>query len=136
LIIFIQPFGHDFLGDEIKKEDIMNDNMMEPKEELVDEPLADVDQQFGLDFIDEFKDEPILNENDCTGQEFALHKLTKVSTPQCVLCKKYPTTSCGYSTHLIRHHKTALHANGIYLICTCGLNYTTQNDFKKHDKKV
>ncbi|GMR44049.1 hypothetical protein PMAYCL1PPCAC_14244, partial [Pristionchus mayeri] len=44
-------------------------------------------------------------------------------TPQCILCKKYPKTPCGYTEHLKRSHKTTLKKNGIYLICACGLNY-------------
>ncbi|GMR44046.1 hypothetical protein PMAYCL1PPCAC_14241, partial [Pristionchus mayeri] len=56
-------------------------------------------------------------------------------TPQCVLCEMHPKTACGYIGHLTKHHKTTLLANGIYLICACGLNYTTHDDYMKHDKK-
>ncbi|GMR44045.1 hypothetical protein PMAYCL1PPCAC_14240, partial [Pristionchus mayeri] len=44
----------------------------------------------------------------CTGHEFSLHKLDSVTTPQCVLCEKYPNTPCGYANHLRRNHKTTL----------------------------
>ncbi|GMR35868.1 hypothetical protein PMAYCL1PPCAC_06063, partial [Pristionchus mayeri] len=135
LVDIDHPFGLDFIDDEIKKVEILNDNLMEPKEELIDEPLSDVDQQYGQDFIDELKDEPILSEHMCTGREFTLNKLGKV-TPQCILCKKYPTTLCECSVHLRRQHKTTLKANGIYFTCACGFNYTTVDDYKKHDDKV
>ncbi|GMR50630.1 hypothetical protein PMAYCL1PPCAC_20825, partial [Pristionchus mayeri] len=57
-----QPFGID-LGDEIKEEELLNDDLMEPKEELIDATFSVVNQQFALDFMDELKDEPILNED-------------------------------------------------------------------------
>ncbi|GMR31440.1 hypothetical protein PMAYCL1PPCAC_01635, partial [Pristionchus mayeri] len=56
-------------------------------------------------------------------------------TPQCVLCEKHPKTPYGYIAHLRLHHKTTLLANGIYLICMCGLRHCTDRDRKKHDKK-
>ncbi|GMR44098.1 hypothetical protein PMAYCL1PPCAC_14293, partial [Pristionchus mayeri] len=63
-------------------------------------------------------------------------KTTRIQvTPQCVLCEKYPKTACGYTMHLFRHHKTTLKWSRIYLVCACGFNHTTQDDYKKHDKK-
>ncbi|GMR44093.1 hypothetical protein PMAYCL1PPCAC_14288, partial [Pristionchus mayeri] len=56
-------------------------------------------------------------------------------TPQCVLCKIYPKTAYGYIYHLAKHHKTTPKANGIYLLCSCGFRFNTQNDQKKHDNK-
>ncbi|GMR50588.1 hypothetical protein PMAYCL1PPCAC_20783, partial [Pristionchus mayeri] len=58
-----------------------------------------------------------------------------VVTPQCVLCEEYPGTVYGYATHLRRHHKTTLKANGIYLICACGLIFRNHDDHKKNDGK-
>ncbi|GMR31355.1 hypothetical protein PMAYCL1PPCAC_01550, partial [Pristionchus mayeri] len=63
-----------------------------------------------------------------------IRRLAEV-TPQCVWCKKFPKTACGYIMHLHRHHRTTLRANDIYLKCACGLKYTVQGDYFKHDKK-
>ncbi|GMR43764.1 hypothetical protein PMAYCL1PPCAC_13959, partial [Pristionchus mayeri] len=56
-------------------------------------------------------------------------------TPQCVLCKVHPKTAYGYAQHLKKHHKTTLLANGINLLCSCGMRYISINGHKKHDKK-
>ncbi|GMR44050.1 hypothetical protein PMAYCL1PPCAC_14245, partial [Pristionchus mayeri] len=55
-------------------------------------------------------------------------------TPQCVLCEIHPKTTYGYAQHLKKHHKTTLLANGIYLLCSCGMRYNSVNGHKKHDK--
>ncbi|GMR43758.1 hypothetical protein PMAYCL1PPCAC_13953, partial [Pristionchus mayeri] len=55
-----KPFALDLIGDEIKEEEIMNDDLMKQKEELIDPPFSDIDQ---VDFIDELKDESFLNED-------------------------------------------------------------------------
>ncbi|GMR31296.1 hypothetical protein PMAYCL1PPCAC_01491, partial [Pristionchus mayeri] len=55
-------------------------------------------------------------------------------TPQCIMCEKYPKTACGYMAHFEKHHKSSLKANGIYLLCLCGMKYSSVNDQKKHDK--
>ncbi|GMR30612.1 hypothetical protein PMAYCL1PPCAC_00807, partial [Pristionchus mayeri] len=57
-----QPSGPDFFGDEIKEEEFMNDDLIEPKDEPIDIPLSAVDEKFTVDLLDEFKDQPILNE--------------------------------------------------------------------------
>ncbi|GMR57206.1 hypothetical protein PMAYCL1PPCAC_27401, partial [Pristionchus mayeri] len=56
------PFGSDLIGDEIKQEDILNDEK-ELKDEPVDAPLLDDDQKFDPYFHeDEFESkEPMLN---------------------------------------------------------------------------
>ncbi|GMR44042.1 hypothetical protein PMAYCL1PPCAC_14237, partial [Pristionchus mayeri] len=58
-----------------------------------------------------------------------------VATPQCILCKKYPKTPCGYVDHLKRYHKSTLMANGIYLICSCGMRFNIRKNQNKHDKE-
>ncbi|GMR50602.1 hypothetical protein PMAYCL1PPCAC_20797, partial [Pristionchus mayeri] len=55
-------------------------------------------------------------------------------TPQCVVCKKYPKTACGYALHMKRHHKS-LNETGIYLICSCDTRFNNHNDQKKHDNE-
>ncbi|GMR44070.1 hypothetical protein PMAYCL1PPCAC_14265, partial [Pristionchus mayeri] len=71
----------------------------------------------------------------CTGHEFAIHRLKEVTTPQCVMCEKYPKTPYGYADHLKSNHKTTLSARGIYLLCACGTRYNNHHDQQKHDKK-
>ncbi|GMS97294.1 hypothetical protein PENTCL1PPCAC_19469, partial [Pristionchus entomophagus] len=46
--------------------------------------------------------------NDCGGVKFTLHKLSAPTTPKCVLCEAYPTTTRGYTEHLLKHHQTTL----------------------------
>ncbi|GMR44102.1 hypothetical protein PMAYCL1PPCAC_14297, partial [Pristionchus mayeri] len=69
----------------------------------------------------------------CTGHEFTLHKLDEV-TLQCVLCEIHPKTLRGYSAHLRIHHKSTLIKNGVYLQCSCGVRYNTDNADSKHGK--
>ncbi|GMR31295.1 hypothetical protein PMAYCL1PPCAC_01490, partial [Pristionchus mayeri] len=59
----------------------------------------------------------------------------QTATPQCILCKSRPTTPRGYTEHLRRNHKTTLNANGIYLICSCGVRYNNGHDTRTIDKK-
>ncbi|GMR44103.1 hypothetical protein PMAYCL1PPCAC_14298, partial [Pristionchus mayeri] len=80
--------------------------------------------------------DPMKHDKKCTGRQFTLHKLDEMTTPQYFLCEKYPKTTYGYLEHLRRPHKTTLKKNGIYLICACGLLYTTYDDCRKHDKKI
>ncbi|GMR44044.1 hypothetical protein PMAYCL1PPCAC_14239, partial [Pristionchus mayeri] len=45
-----QPFGLDVIDDEIKMENILNGEMIEPKDEPIDEPPNDY-PDFGMDLI-------------------------------------------------------------------------------------
>ncbi|GMR58735.1 hypothetical protein PMAYCL1PPCAC_28930, partial [Pristionchus mayeri] len=58
----------------------------------------------------------------CRGREYSIRYLDDElkTTPKCFLCKVYPTTIVGYAHHIITHHKSTLHKNGIYLLCLCG----------------
>ncbi|GMS86054.1 hypothetical protein PENTCL1PPCAC_8229, partial [Pristionchus entomophagus] len=51
-------------------------------------------------------------------------------TVKCVLCEFFPKTPTGYTNHLRRYHKSksTLIANGIYLVCACGLEIRTQSN--------
>ncbi|GMR44026.1 hypothetical protein PMAYCL1PPCAC_14221, partial [Pristionchus mayeri] len=75
-----------------------------------------------------------LSDPACTGQEFTLHRRDEATTPQCVLCQKFPKTPYAYSEHLKFNHKTTLLASGIYLLCLCGFRFNNHNDQKNHDK--
>ncbi|GMS83442.1 hypothetical protein PENTCL1PPCAC_5617, partial [Pristionchus entomophagus] len=59
----------------------------------------------------------------------------EMTTPKCVLCEVYPTTLFGYANHLRVHHKSSLKANGIYLICSCGLDDFCGNTRLQHSDK-
>ncbi|GMS88952.1 hypothetical protein PENTCL1PPCAC_11127 [Pristionchus entomophagus] len=72
----------------------------------------------------------------CAGRQFSVHELGAKMTPQCILCEANPKTSLGYAEHLIRHHKTTLQENRIYLECVCGNEMFSRNTFDpNHNKK-
>ncbi|GMS97281.1 hypothetical protein PENTCL1PPCAC_19456, partial [Pristionchus entomophagus] len=73
----------------------------------------------------------------CNGLQFTLHKLDKTvpTTPQCIQCEAYPTTARCYAKHLRRQHKSSMKANGIYLICSCGLKIRSDTGNSDHSKK-
>ncbi|GMS91080.1 hypothetical protein PENTCL1PPCAC_13255, partial [Pristionchus entomophagus] len=57
------------------------------------------------------------------------------STPQCVICKVFPTTARGYATHLYKYHKSTLGKNGIYLLCACRQEVRNSHRDPNHTKK-
>ncbi|GMS85964.1 hypothetical protein PENTCL1PPCAC_8139, partial [Pristionchus entomophagus] len=51
------------------------------------------------------------------------------TTPKCVMCEIYPSTSGGYISHLDKIHKSTLKENGIaWLMCKCGLKVRSSSD--------
>ncbi|GMS79711.1 hypothetical protein PENTCL1PPCAC_1886, partial [Pristionchus entomophagus] len=75
---------------------------------------------------------------DCAGLQFTLHKLVEKipTTPQCIMCEAHPSTAGGYDGHLEKLHKSSLHAQGMYLICSCGMEVRSKKSFrKKHSKE-
>ncbi|GMS91033.1 hypothetical protein PENTCL1PPCAC_13208, partial [Pristionchus entomophagus] len=73
----------------------------------------------------------------CDGHKFTLHKLDYkfYSTPQCVVCKVYPTTAYGYASHLYNRYKSILRLNGIYLLCSCGMEIRSKHFASNHSEK-
>ncbi|GMS81048.1 hypothetical protein PENTCL1PPCAC_3223, partial [Pristionchus entomophagus] len=65
---------------------------------------------------------------------FTLHKLEKKTTPQCLLCEIYPSTTNGYAVHLYIHHKSTLAMNGVFILCSCGHEVRSKGD-TSHSKK-
>ncbi|GMR43803.1 hypothetical protein PMAYCL1PPCAC_13998, partial [Pristionchus mayeri] len=49
-------------------------------------------------------------------------------------CEAYPKTAHGYVQHLEKHHKSTLTANGIFLMCSCGLKVRSNGD-RVHGKQ-
>ncbi|GMS90774.1 hypothetical protein PENTCL1PPCAC_12949, partial [Pristionchus entomophagus] len=74
----------------------------------------------------------------CNGLQFSLHNVVdKIpTTPQCILCEKFPTSALGYAAHLATQHKSTLKANGIFLLCSCGLAVRSPNVHPNHRKDV
>ncbi|GMR31188.1 hypothetical protein PMAYCL1PPCAC_01383 [Pristionchus mayeri] len=61
--------------------------------------------------------------------------IRRKKTPQCVMCNEYSTTAKGYMQHLLKHHKSSLKKNGVYLKCACGLidtHLASSKDRPKH----
>ncbi|GMT08136.1 hypothetical protein PENTCL1PPCAC_30310, partial [Pristionchus entomophagus] len=54
------------------------------------------------------------------------------STPKCLHCPMYPSTSTGYAKHLAKHHQSTLREEGIYIICSCGIRVTSETHNPKH----
>ncbi|GMS90775.1 hypothetical protein PENTCL1PPCAC_12950, partial [Pristionchus entomophagus] len=76
--------------------------------------------------------------NECDGRQFTLQKLEVkiLTTPQCILCETFPTSAAGYVRHLkVRHDKSTLNSNGIFLRCSCGIEFRTTNMSLKHIKE-
>ncbi|GMS86459.1 hypothetical protein PENTCL1PPCAC_8634, partial [Pristionchus entomophagus] len=66
----------------------------------------------------------------CGSTSFTIHHETK-DTPQCTICKRYPSTCTGYANHMIKVHNSSLRLDSLqislissqlklYLICACG----------------
>ncbi|GMS91090.1 hypothetical protein PENTCL1PPCAC_13265, partial [Pristionchus entomophagus] len=76
--------------------------------------------------------------NKCDSSLFTFRKIEK-KTPQCVLCEIYPATASAYTQHLYLHHKSTLIANGVYLLCACGIkvgSIRNGNHFEKCDGRL
>ncbi|GMR50637.1 hypothetical protein PMAYCL1PPCAC_20832, partial [Pristionchus mayeri] len=56
-----QLFDFDFIGEDITVQNVLKEELMVPKGEPIDAPFSYVDQQFNLDFHDEFTGYPFLN---------------------------------------------------------------------------
>ncbi|GMS91206.1 hypothetical protein PENTCL1PPCAC_13381, partial [Pristionchus entomophagus] len=71
----------------------------------------------------------------CDSRHFFLRKNEVKTTPQCILCEMYPSTLRGFTDHLYTHHKSTLIANGIYLLCSCGMKVRSTYINPNHSKE-
>ncbi|GMT30458.1 hypothetical protein PFISCL1PPCAC_21755, partial [Pristionchus fissidentatus] len=53
---------------------------------------------------------------------------------KCIMCEFQPTTTRGFSQHLIRHHDTTLCKDGIHLQCACGARINSDSGSSKHQQ--
>ncbi|GMS90120.1 hypothetical protein PENTCL1PPCAC_12296, partial [Pristionchus entomophagus] len=66
------------------------------------------------------------------SDQASVRKSGKKSTPKCIRCDAYPHSAITYARHLVYAHKSTLIADGIYLICGCGIEVRSDNRLAKH----
>ncbi|GMS87112.1 hypothetical protein PENTCL1PPCAC_9287 [Pristionchus entomophagus] len=74
----------------------------------------------------------VSHSRECDIANFAV---IRTSQSKCVLCEVYPRTASGYAQHLTLKHGSTLAANGLYLMCSCGLKITRHKSDPEHTKR-
>ncbi|GMS91205.1 hypothetical protein PENTCL1PPCAC_13380 [Pristionchus entomophagus] len=64
-----------------------------------------------------------------------IREIGEKKTNQCVMCELYPATAYAYAHHLGHCHKSTLKANGVYLLCACGIKVVCAAHNPKHSKE-